>query len=67
MLDAFDKDNAPKTTVFNWVNGETIMKNLDGEELKKWMADYSLGSLFQSGELDILAEETPAIEDKPAE
>lgn len=50
FLDAF-RDTKPNTTVAKWVNGETILKNLDGDQLKYWLKEYSLGDLFISDEL----------------
>lgn len=54
FLDAF-RDKLPTTTVTKWENGETILKNLKGEELDFWLKEYSLGSLFKSGELEDMA------------
>lgn len=54
FLDAFS-DFDVTTTVTNWCHGETTVKNLDGEALKKWLKHYSLGSLFLSGDLEALA------------
>ena len=54
FLDAFS-DFDVTTTVTNWRDGETTVKNLDGEALKKWLQHYSLGSLFLSGDLEALA------------
>lgn len=45
----------PTVTVTGWKNGETTLKNLDGELLKQWLADYSLGKMFESGDLEALA------------
>jgi hypothetical protein len=28
---------------------------VDGEELRRWLAEYSLGALFRSGELEGMA------------
>lgn len=53
FLDAF-RDTKPTTTVARWKNGETLLNTLDGEELKYWLAEYSLGELFRSGELEAL-------------
>lgn len=54
FLDAFTGE-PPTTTVAEWVDGETRLKNVDGEELRRWLSKYSLGSLFRSGELEALA------------
>jgi predicted ATPase len=54
FLDAF-RDEAPTTTVTEWIDGETRFSVLDGDELKRWLKNYSLGELFTSGELEVLA------------
>jgi predicted ATPase len=54
FLDAFS-DFDVTTTVTTWRDGETRVKNLDGEALKDWLKEYSLGSLFLSGDLEALA------------
>ncbi|EFL52899.1 SMC domain protein [Solidesulfovibrio fructosivorans JJ]] len=54
FLDAFS-DCDVTTTVTSWENGETKIKNLDGEALKEWLTHYSLGTLFLSGDLEALA------------
>ena len=51
FLDAF-KDVLPTTTVAKWEHGETILETLKGEELDYWLKEFSLGSLFKSGELE---------------
>lgn len=51
FLDAF-KDVLPTTTVATWENGETLLETLKGEELDYWLKEFSLGSLFKSGELE---------------
>ena len=51
FLDAF-VGNRPTTTVAKWENGETILQTLKGEDLDYWLKEYSLGSLFKSGELE---------------
>jgi len=51
FLDAFGK-NVPTTTVMQWVDGETRATVVDGQELQRWLQEYSLGSLFRSGELE---------------
>jgi len=56
FLDAFE-DTKPTTTVTKWVNGETILKTLSGEKLERWLKEYSLGSLYRSGELEDMAED----------
>ena len=51
LLDAF-KDIVPKTTVVKWAEGETVLQNVEGDQLDRWLKEYSLGSLFRSGELE---------------
>jgi predicted ATPase len=51
FLDAFT-DARPTTTVALWENGETVLRVLPQDELEYWLKEYSLGSLFQSGELE---------------
>jgi len=51
FLDAF-VSNVPTTTVMEWVDGETRLSVVDGEELRRWLQEYSLGALFRSGELE---------------
>jgi predicted ATPase len=54
FLDAFGKD-VPTTGVTRWVDGETHLSVIDGEELRRWLQEYSLGALFRSGELEELS------------
>ena len=54
FLDAFT-DTRPTTTVAMWENGETSLHTLQGKTLDYWLTEYSLGSLFTSGELEALA------------
>jgi predicted ATPase len=51
FLDAF-VETKPTTTVAKWEHGETILHTLKEEELDYWLKEYSLGSLFKSGELE---------------
>ena len=51
LLDAF-KDVVPKTTVVKWTEGESVLQNVEGKQLDRWLKEYSLGSLFRSGELE---------------
>ena len=51
FLDAFEK-TMPTTTIAKWEHGETILQTLKGEELDYWLKEYSIGSLFKSGELE---------------
>lgn len=53
FLDAFNNEKIT-TTVVKWENGETILKTLDDDSLKHWLNEYSLGTLFNSGELEDL-------------
>jgi predicted ATPase len=54
FLDAF-VGTMPTTTVAKWVNGESMLQSLQGGELDYWLKEYSLGSLFKSGELEQMA------------
>lgn len=54
FLDAFSEMTVA-TTVAQWENGETVLKTLDGQELERWLKEYSLGTLFDSGDLEALA------------
>jgi predicted ATPase len=51
FLDAFTGVR-PTTTVAKWANGETTLHTLDADQLDYWLKEYSLGSLFKSGELE---------------
>lgn len=51
FLDAF-RGTMPMTTVTKWQDGETELKTIDGKELEYWLKEYTLGSLFNSGELE---------------
>ena len=51
LLDAFTSE-PPVTTVTQWVDGATRLAVVDGEELRRWLKEYSLGALFRSGELE---------------
>lgn len=53
FLDAFT-DTKPTTTIAQWREGETILKNVQGELLDYWLQEYSLGALFRSGELEAM-------------
>lgn len=52
FLDAFG-DELPVVTVVTSNGSETELKNIEGEELKRWVADYSLGKFAFSGEAEI--------------
>ncbi len=54
LLDAFTDKN-PTTTVTKWQDGETVLKNLSGDDLAYWLREYTLGTLFKSGELESMA------------
>jgi len=54
LLDAF-RDEAPTTTVAQWSEGETCLSVIDGDELGRWLKEFSLGELFRSEELEGLA------------
>lgn len=54
LLDAFT-DTQPTITVALCEQGETRLKNLKDEALAYWLEKYSLGTLFNSGELEDLA------------
>ncbi len=51
FLDAFH-ETKPSTTVTKWREGQTVLNKLEGESLQYWLKEYSLGSLFNSGELE---------------
>ncbi|HEV7785528.1 MAG TPA: AAA family ATPase [Thermoanaerobaculia bacterium] len=53
FLDAF-KESPPTTTVVELVDGETRLSVLNGDELAKWLQEYSLGTLFRSGQLEAM-------------
>ncbi len=52
FLDAFG-DELPVVTVVTSNGSETELKNIEGEELRRWVADYSLGKFAFSGEAEI--------------
>jgi predicted ATPase len=51
LLDAFTTTK-PTTTVAKWHDGESTLHNLRGDDLSFWLREYSLGTLFKSGELE---------------
>jgi predicted ATPase len=53
FLDAFGKE-PPRTVVIRWNAGQSELKTLAGEELGEWLKEYSLGSLYRSGELEAM-------------
>ncbi len=42
----------PSTLIIEWKEGESVMRQVSEEKLKYWLEDYTLGSLFSSGELE---------------
>ncbi len=42
-------------TIAKWEDGETVLTTLDDSELEYWLKDYSLGTLFRTGELENFA------------
>lgn len=46
------KDTIPTITIVRWSEGQTHMTTWSKEELEYWLQQYSLGNLFQSGELE---------------
>lgn len=52
FLDAFPADEPPQTTVVTCTGSETQFKSISGDELKKWIEDYSLGKFAFSGEAE---------------
>jgi predicted ATPase len=62
FLDAFSKVG-PQVTLLHWENGEAQLFPLSREAMDKWLAEYRLGELFTSGDLEALA--SPPVEDVP--
>lgn len=54
LLDAFS-DEPPTVTVTARTEGQTTLAIVDEEELRRWLAEYSLGALHRSGELEEMA------------
>lgn len=54
FLDAF-QDKKPVTTVTKSVVGGTALKTVSARELGRWLKQFTLGSLFRSGELEEIA------------
>jgi predicted ATPase len=52
FLDAFSTDPPPRTTVATVEDGETKLKTVDPDLLSRWLAEYSLGALYRSLELE---------------
>jgi len=51
FLDAFDGE-PPTTTIVTMEGSETVLKTIAGDELKRWIEDYSLSKFVFSGEAD---------------
>ncbi len=51
FLDAFGTE-PPTTTVAEWLNGETILRVVSGDDLGYWLDKYTLGELFRSKQLE---------------
>jgi predicted ATPase len=51
LLDAFS-ETRPQTTVVYREEGETHLRVLEDAKLAEWLEEYSLGSLFRTGELE---------------
>jgi predicted ATPase len=51
FLNAFT-GTMPTTTVTKWLDGQTTLKVINGAELERWLQEYSLGALYESGELE---------------
>ena len=51
FLDAFGKQ-APAVTVVDWQGGKSVFRVLSGENLERWLEQYSLGEVYRSGELE---------------
>jgi predicted ATPase len=54
FLDAF-REEPPTTTVIECMNGETRLTVLDEDRLREWLKHYSLGDLYETGELEGMA------------
>jgi predicted ATPase len=54
FLDAFGQSDIA-TTVVEREEGETHLHKVSARELREWLKEYSLGSLYLSGELEALA------------
>jgi predicted ATPase len=42
----------PTVTVTKWQDGETVLRTIAGDELERWLKQYTLGALYRSGELE---------------
>ena len=45
--DLISQFNAENVVTVNQINGETVMKRLNDEELRNWLDDYTLGELWK--------------------
>ncbi len=52
FLNAFDPQDPPAVTVVASNGSETILKTIAGEELRRWIEDYTLGRFAFSGEAE---------------
>lgn len=48
------RDTPPTTTVVEWHDGESQLKQLSGESLSYWLKQYSLGELYRSNQLETM-------------
>jgi len=56
LLDAFKvTDTLPTITVALWEDGETKLTTLEAAELQRWLDQYTLGALYNSGTLEAIA------------
>jgi len=53
FLDAFH-ESTPSITVVEWKNGQTQLRTLSDQALAYWLDKYSLGELYDSGELEAM-------------
>ena len=53
FLGAF-RDTIPTTTVAKLNEGKTELKTINGEDLSKWLKEYTLGELMKTGELEAM-------------
>jgi predicted ATPase len=54
FLDAFSKVS-PEVTLLHWEDGQTQLFSMSPSAMEKWLAEYRLGELFTSGDLESLA------------
>jgi len=65
FLDAFGTE-PPTTTVAEWINGETMLRVVSGDDLGYWLGKYSLGELFRSKQLESMQSEYSCLNCKSA-